>query len=243
MYSRGLASGQSPRCWPQDGASGKVVRGSREACQPPRAHVAPRIGTPLELKDDDDRHRRPALSARARGGAPCSVPRRHGGVHRPGAGGPDRAPAPGTGRRAADLRGRGGLGELPAGLGRRAAQIDVSGGLAIACSRWLWSFRNRRHLYYAYVSGHHTDYTQYAAANMTGSNRLLMGLGWPVVVLVGILAARKSRAGKPAGLAPARQPRRTRLPSDRGRGRVRQPASGRFTWGWGCAAGLVASPL
>ena len=44
------------------------------------------------------------------------------------------------------------------------------------------------------------DYTQYAAADMTGSNRLLMGLGWPVVVLVGILVARKTGATKSTGL-------------------------------------------
>jgi cation:H+ antiporter len=55
-------------------------------------------------------------------------------------------------------------------------------------------------LYYAYVSGHNPDYTQYAAANMTGSNRLLMGLGWPVVVLVSIAVARRTGAAKPAGL-------------------------------------------
>jgi cation:H+ antiporter len=56
-------------------------------------------------------------------------------------------------------------------------------------------------LYYAYVSGHNADYTQYAAANMTGSNRLLMGLGWPVVVLVSILVARKTGAERRSGLA------------------------------------------
>jgi cation:H+ antiporter len=50
------------------------------------------------------------------------------------------------------------------------------------------------------VSGHNPDYTQYAAANMTGSNRLLMGLGWPVVVLVSIVVARKAGAGKPTGV-------------------------------------------
>src|SRR6516165_2088534 len=56
-------------------------------------------------------------------------------------------------------------------------------------------------LYYAYTSGHNAEYTQYAAANMTGSNRLLMGLGWPVVVLVGIVVARRSGADTRAGLA------------------------------------------
>ena len=83
-----------------------------------------------------------------------------------------------------------------------AAQIDVSGGMAIAVLALVAVLPEYAvDLYYAYVSGHNADYTQYAAANMTGSNRLLMGLGWPVVVLVGILAARKAGAGKPSGLS------------------------------------------
>jgi cation:H+ antiporter len=87
-----------------------------------------------------------------------------------------------------------------------AAQIDVSGGLAIAVLALVAVLPEYAvDLYYAYVSGHAPEYTQYAAANMTGSNRLLMGLGWPVVVLVSIVVARKrghnmGRA-KPAGLA------------------------------------------
>jgi cation:H+ antiporter len=83
-----------------------------------------------------------------------------------------------------------------------AAQIDVSGGLAIAVLALVAVLPEYAvDLYYAYVSGHNADYTQYAAANMTGSNRLLMGLGWPAVVLVGIVVARKARSGKPIGLA------------------------------------------
>jgi cation:H+ antiporter len=83
-----------------------------------------------------------------------------------------------------------------------AAQIDVSGGLAIAVLALVAVLPEYAvDLYYAYVSGHNADYTQYAAANMTGSNRLLMGLGWPVVVLVSILVARKTGADRRAGLA------------------------------------------
>jgi len=83
-----------------------------------------------------------------------------------------------------------------------AAQIDVSGGLAIAVLALVAVLPEYAvDLYYAYTSGHNADYTQYAAANMTGSNRLLMGLGWPVVVLVSIVVARKAGAGKRAGLA------------------------------------------
>ena len=82
-----------------------------------------------------------------------------------------------------------------------AAQIDVSGGLAIAVLALVAVLPEYAvDLYYAYVSGHNPDYTQYAAANMTGSNRLLMGLGWPVVVLVSIVVAQKAGADKPTGV-------------------------------------------
>ncbi|OBG23839.1 sodium:proton exchanger [Mycobacterium sp. 852002-51057_SCH5723018] len=83
-----------------------------------------------------------------------------------------------------------------------AAQIDVSGGLAIAVLALVAVLPEYAvDLYYAYVSGHNAEYTQYAAANMTGSNRLLMGLGWPVVVLVSTLVARKAGNRKSTGLA------------------------------------------
>lgn len=89
--------------------------------------------------------------------------------------------------------------------GAEAAQIDVSGGLAIAALALVAVLPEYAvDLYYAYVSGSNPEYTQYAAANMTGSNRLLMGLGWPVVVLVGVVLGRqapRSGAAKPAGLA------------------------------------------
>lgn len=83
-----------------------------------------------------------------------------------------------------------------------AAQIDVSGGLATAVLALIAVLPEYAvDLYYAYVSGHNADYTQYAAANMTGSNRLLMGLGWPVVVLVSIVAARRGGRDVPPGVA------------------------------------------
>jgi|SRR5271166_2968946 len=82
-----------------------------------------------------------------------------------------------------------------------AAQIDVSGGLAIAVLALVAVLPEYAvDLYYAYVSGHNPEYTQYAAANMTGSNRLLMGLGWPIVVLVSMVVARKLSGGKENGL-------------------------------------------
>ena len=78
-----------------------------------------------------------------------------------------------------------------------AAQIDVSGGLAIAVLALIAVLPEYAvDLYYAYAAGHDAGYTQYAAANMTGSNRLLMGIGWPVVVLVSLYVANKVTTGK-----------------------------------------------
>lgn len=78
-----------------------------------------------------------------------------------------------------------------------AAQLDVSGGLAIAVVGVIAVLPEYAvDLYYAFAAGHNPDYVAYAAANMTGSNRLLMGLGWPVAVMVSIAVARKS-TGRP----------------------------------------------
>jgi cation:H+ antiporter len=78
-----------------------------------------------------------------------------------------------------------------------AAQVDVSGGLAIAVLALIAVLPEYAvDLYYAYAAGHDADYVQYAAANMTGSNRLLMGIGWPLVVLVSLYVANKVSKGK-----------------------------------------------
>jgi cation:H+ antiporter len=83
-----------------------------------------------------------------------------------------------------------------------AAQIDVSGGLAIAVLALIAVLPEYAvDLYYAYTAGHNAEYTQYAAANMTGSNRLLMGIGWPIVVLVSLAVARKVTGKKANGIA------------------------------------------
>jgi cation:H+ antiporter len=82
-----------------------------------------------------------------------------------------------------------------------AAQVDVSGSLAVAVLAVIAVLPEYAvDLYYAYTAGHVPEYTQYAAANMTGSNRLLMGLGWPVVVLVSVLVARRASGRRLDGL-------------------------------------------
>jgi cation:H+ antiporter len=82
-----------------------------------------------------------------------------------------------------------------------AAQIDVSGGLAVAVLGVIAVLPEYAvDLYYAYTAGHVPAYSQYAAANMTGSNRLLMGIGWPVVVLISVLVARRATGRKVGAL-------------------------------------------
>jgi len=75
-----------------------------------------------------------------------------------------------------------------------AAQVDISGSLAIAILALIAVLPEYAvDLYFAYTAGSDPAYTQYAAANMTGSNRLLIGIGWPLVAFVGFWAMRRAR--------------------------------------------------
>jgi cation:H+ antiporter len=75
-----------------------------------------------------------------------------------------------------------------------AAQMDISAGLAIAVLAFIAVLPEYAvDLYFAYASGTEPQFEHYAAANMTGSNRLLLGLGWPVVVLVFVLGMRRRK--------------------------------------------------
>jgi cation:H+ antiporter len=75
-----------------------------------------------------------------------------------------------------------------------AAQVDISASLATAVLAFIAVLPEYAvDLYFAYAAGSRPAYAQYAAANMTGSNRLLIGLGWPLVGLVYVWALRKQR--------------------------------------------------
>jgi cation:H+ antiporter len=77
-----------------------------------------------------------------------------------------------------------------------AAQVDISGGLAIAILAVIAVLPEYVvDLYFAYTARSDPEYVAYAAANMTGSNRLLLGLGWSLVVLIGLAIARR-RTGR-----------------------------------------------
>jgi cation:H+ antiporter len=75
-----------------------------------------------------------------------------------------------------------------------AAQVDISGSLAIAILALIAVLPEYAvDLYFSYTGGGDPTYTQFAAANMTGSNRLLIGIGWPLVAYVAFLAMRRRR--------------------------------------------------
>lgn len=74
-----------------------------------------------------------------------------------------------------------------------AARKDLSGPLAIALLALVAVLPEYAvDLYYAFRSGSDPAYLPFAAANMNGSNRLLLGLGWPLVVLLALWAARRA---------------------------------------------------
>jgi cation:H+ antiporter len=75
-----------------------------------------------------------------------------------------------------------------------AAEVDISGGLAIALLAVIAVLPEYAvDLYFAHTAGSNPTYVPYAAANMTGSNRLLLGLGWSSVVLLSLyVASRRS---------------------------------------------------
>ncbi|HEU4947378.1 MAG TPA: sodium:proton exchanger [Kribbella sp.] len=77
-----------------------------------------------------------------------------------------------------------------------AAEVDISGGLAIALLAVIAVLPEYAvDLYFAHTAGSQPEYVAYAAANMTGSNRLLLGLGWSSIVLVSLYVAGR-RSGR-----------------------------------------------
>ncbi len=91
-----------------------------------------------------------------------------------------------------------------------AARHDISGSLATAILAVIAVLPEYAvDLYFAWSAGHVPQNAHYAAANMTGSNRLLLGLGWPFVAV--LFAWGAWRRGETARAVELHASRRTEL--------------------------------
>ncbi|HET6330990.1 MAG TPA: hypothetical protein VFF76_09400 [Holophagaceae bacterium] len=88
-----------------------------------------------------------------------------------------------------------------------AVQEDISASLATAILALIAILPEYAiDLYFAFSSGHNPDHARYAAANMTGSNRLLLGLGWPLILgLLMVWGRRRGRRIAAVTLKPSRR--------------------------------------
>ncbi|MES2120236.1 MAG: sodium:proton exchanger [Pseudomonadota bacterium] len=71
--------------------------------------------------------------------------------------------------------------------GAESAEGQISSGLILAIVALVTVLPEYAvDIYYAFRAGQQPDsnYVHYAAANMTGANRLLVGIGWPLLVLI-----------------------------------------------------------
>src|SRR5712692_10908964 len=87
--------------------------------------------------------------------------------------------------------------------GAEAAEHDIPRALALSVVALLAVFPEYAvDIVFAVKAGQDPTFAPYAAANMTGSNRLLLGLGWPTVSLLAWRASglRVLRVGRDAGL-------------------------------------------
>jgi cation:H+ antiporter len=75
-----------------------------------------------------------------------------------------------------------------------AARADISGSLALAILALVAILPEYAvDIYFAWAAGHRPEYAAYATANMTGANRLLIGVAWPLLVAAAVFAARRAR--------------------------------------------------
>src|ERR687885_581476 len=71
-----------------------------------------------------------------------------------------------------------------------AAERDVPRALALTAVALLAVFPEYAvDIIFAFKAGQNPAFAPYAAANMTGSNRLLLGLGWPTVAVLAWLTS------------------------------------------------------
>src|SRR4051812_49284591 len=95
------------------------------------------------------------------------------------------------------------------------AQLDVSRALAFSVLALIAVLPEYAvDMYFAWRAAGDPQYAAYAAANMTGANRLLVGIGWPLVAILAMVAARRAMAARSTVHAPGRPGLPVTLPSD-----------------------------
>ncbi|WP_082408975.1 sodium:proton exchanger [Mycobacterium intracellulare] len=81
-----------------------------------------------------------------------------------------------------------------------ASRADISGSLALALLSLVAILPEYAvDIFFAYSAGGRAEYAAYATANMTGANRLLIGVAWPLLVFVAIWALRRRDRGNDSG--------------------------------------------
>lgn len=76
--------------------------------------------------------------------------------------------------------------------GAEVAQMDISQGFALAILALIAVLPEYAvDMVFAWKAGQDISWSQYALANMTGANRLLIGIGWPMVLFIFFLRTRK----------------------------------------------------
>ena len=81
-----------------------------------------------------------------------------------------------------------------------AAELDLAGGLAVGLLAIVTILPEYVvSVYFAFAAGTDPSMVQYASANVTGANRLLLGFGWPVVAIIGYLALRVGKRAAAMG--------------------------------------------
>jgi cation:H+ antiporter len=95
------------------------------------------------------------------------------------------------------------------------AQLEVSRALAFSVLALIAVLPEYAvDMYFAWRAASDPTYASYATANMTGANRLLIGVGWPLVVLLAWLTARHLVPAKAEDVAEAQAGLPVRLPPD-----------------------------
>lgn len=86
--------------------------------------------------------------------------------------------------------------------GAEVAELDISQGLALAFLALVAVLPEYAvDLYFAWRAAHEPAYTAYATANMTGANRLLIGVAWPLIIFLYWLHTRRSELKLPSSRA------------------------------------------